>query len=70
MSTEQYPGKVDAFRHHEEDKKIIVQHNQPCETSCISNLTWVSIYAIRVGASVPHTDLSSSIGTAYCPIRP
>lgn len=70
MPIEQYPGKVDMFRHHEEDKKIIVQHNQLWETSCRSNLTWVSIYAIRVGASVPHTDFSSSIGTAYCPIRP
>ena len=33
-------------------------------------LTWVSMYAILVGASVPHTDFSSRIGTAYCPIRP
>jgi hypothetical protein len=33
-------------------------------------ITWVSMYAIRVGASVPQTDFSSSIGTAYCPIRP
>lgn len=32
--------------------------------------TWVSMYAIRVGASVPQTDFSSNIGTAYCPIRP
>ena len=50
--------------------KIIIQHSQPWETSRRSNLTWVSIYAIRVVASVPHTDFSSSIGTAYCPIRP
>lgn len=28
------------------------------------------MYAILVGASVPQTDFSSSIGTAYCPIRP
>jgi hypothetical protein len=28
------------------------------------------MYAILVGASVPQTDFSSNIGTAYCPIIP